>query len=213
LAEDRPRRSGRYLTSDSGGSRAYVSVRPVISLRQPVLAGSHGAATRVVSVPVAVDSIVPPLGSGPGTLARPQTTTRPGGLAGPRRRSPSLRGRVDVRLRLVAVESPVGSNDAVVSEAGALEVLAYLISAARTQLDEAAEYAPMRLITAAQKLGRHMAPRSAGPVRRVVEVLDAFAPTSTPRTDRDGYIAQLDTVCVALADCLLALSEPSPPEG
>ena len=93
-----------------------------------------------------------------------------------------------------------------------MEVLAYLISAARTQIDEAAEYAPMRLITAAQKLGRHMAPDAAGPIRDVLGVLDRFAPTSTPRTDRDAYVAQLDELCVALADCLLALTGSTPPE-
>ncbi len=89
-----------------------------------------------------------------------------------------------------------------------MEVLAYLITAARTQVDEAAEYAPMRLITAAQKLGRHMASDAASPVRKLLGVLDTFAPTSTPRTDRDAYVARLDTLCVALADCLLVLAKP-----
>jgi Family of unknown function (DUF6092) len=111
------------------------------------------------------------------------------------------------------MEAPVGSDDAVVSEAAAIEVLAYLICAARTQVDEAAEYAPMRLITAAQKLGRHLSPNARGPIREVLRALDTFAPTSTPRTDRDAYVAQLDAVCVALADCLLALTRPSPPQG
>jgi Family of unknown function (DUF6092) len=94
-----------------------------------------------------------------------------------------------------------------------MEVLAYLISAARTQIDEAAEYAPMRLITAAQKLGRHMALNATAPIRDLLGVLDGFAPTSTPRTDREAYVAQLDALCVNLADCLLVLTEsPSPEE-
>ena len=37
-------------------------------------------------------------------------------------------------------------------EGEAVELLAYLVTAARTQLDEAAEYAPMRLLTAAARL-------------------------------------------------------------
>jgi hypothetical protein len=35
----------------------------------------------------------------------------------------------------------------VLSEAEGLELLAYLVTAARTQLDEAAEYGPFRLLT------------------------------------------------------------------
>jgi Family of unknown function (DUF6092) len=91
-----------------------------------------------------------------------------------------------------------------------MEVLAYLITAARTQVDEAAEYAPMRLLTAAQKLGRHMAGEASGPIRELLWVLDTFAPTSTRRTDRAAYVAKLDALCVALADCLLVLAESRP---
>jgi Family of unknown function (DUF6092) len=108
---------------------------------------------------------------------------------------------------LMVVEADDG---AVLSEAAAMEVLAYLITAARTQVDEAAEYAPMRLITAAQKLGRHLAAGATDPIRELVEVLDTFAPTSTPRTDRAAYVARLDALCEALADCLLVLAG-SPP--
>ncbi len=39
-------------------------------------------------------------------------------------------------------------DQASISEAKALEVLAYLVTAARTQLDEAAEYGPLRMMTA-----------------------------------------------------------------
>jgi Family of unknown function (DUF6092) len=112
-----------------------------------------------------------------------------------------------MRLQLAVVES---DNGAVLSEAATVEVLAYLITAARTQIDEAAEYAPMRLITAAQKLGSHMAAGASGPVRDLLGVLETFAPTGTPRTDRAAYVARLDTLCVALADCLLMLAGSAP---
>jgi hypothetical protein len=92
----------------------------------------------------------------------------------------------------------------VLTEASALDVLAYLISAARTQLDEAAEYAPMRLMTAARKLADHLAPRASAPVLTLISALDTLPPTATPRADREAYIARLDAICVALADCLLA---------
>ncbi len=42
----------------------------------------------------------------------------------------------------------------VLNEDEALELLAYLITAARTQVDEAAEYGPLRLLTAARRLDR-----------------------------------------------------------
>jgi nitroreductase len=96
----------------------------------------------------------------------------------------------------------------VLSEAAAMEVLAYLITAVRTQLDEAAEYAPLRLLTAAQRLAGHMAPHASAPVRQLIATLDAMPPTATPR-DRDAYTAKVDEICVALADCLLALHPSS----
>ena len=40
----------------------------------------------------------------------------------------------------------------VLTEDEALELLAFLVTAARTQLDEAAEYGPLRLLTAAGRL-------------------------------------------------------------
>ncbi len=45
----------------------------------------------------------------------------------------------------------------VLDEDEALELLAYLVTAARTQVDEAAEYGPLRLLTAAHRLGERVA--------------------------------------------------------
>ena len=50
----------------------------------------------------------------------------------------------------------------VLDEDEALELLAYLLTAARTQVDEAAEYGPLRLLTAAHRLADRIAPRSSG---------------------------------------------------
>jgi hypothetical protein len=85
-----------------------------------------------------------------------------------------------------------------------LDVLAYLITAARTQLDEAAEYAPMRMLTAAQRLGAAMHADAPAPTRDLIDALLAVPPTATPGADRDRYVAILDELCTALADCLLA---------
>jgi hypothetical protein len=89
---------------------------------------------------------------------------------------------------------------AVLDEDRALELLAYLVTAARTQVDEAAEYGPMRLLTAARRLGEAIAPHAspataafvAGPLAAVPEL-------AVPRDGRDGYTARLDDLCRALA--------------
>lgn len=101
-----------------------------------------------------------------------------------------------------------GRVDGVSTEA-ATEVLAYLVSAARTQLDEAAEYAPMRLLTAAQRLAAALPEEAPGPVRDLVAALGAIPPTATPTADRTAYIALVDDLCTVLADCLLAQDPPS----
>lgn len=93
----------------------------------------------------------------------------------------------------------------VVSEAAALEVLAFLITAARTQLDEAAEYAPLRLLSAARKLGEAIAERASDPVRELIAQIEAMPATATPSSDPKAYAALVDGLCVALADCLLAV--------
>ena len=85
-----------------------------------------------------------------------------------------------------------------------MEVLAYLVTAARTQLDEAAEYAPLRLLTAAQRLAGHLEPHASAAVRPLIAALESMPPTATPR-DRDAYTAKVDEICVVLADCLLDL--------
>jgi hypothetical protein len=87
-----------------------------------------------------------------------------------------------------------------------VEVLAYLITAARTQLDEAAEYAPMRILTAAQRLGDALRPDAPDALRRLISALDAVPPTATPRTDRAAYTSMVDGLCAELADCLIALT-------
>lgn len=99
----------------------------------------------------------------------------------------------------------------VLTEDEALELLAYLVTAARTQLDEAAEYGPLRLLTAAGRLAEFMAPRVSpatralltGPMRDVPD-------TATRSADPDRYAARLDAVSRALADHLVARFDLGP---
>ncbi len=91
------------------------------------------------------------------------------------------------------------------TEEAAVELLAYLITAARTQLDEAAEYAPLRLLGAARKLSEHMAAKASPPVRGLLSSLESLPATATPSEDPEAYAARLDLICVAVAECLLGL--------
>jgi hypothetical protein len=93
----------------------------------------------------------------------------------------------------------------VLDEDDALELLAYLVTAARTQVDEAAEYGPMRLLTAAHRLGERIGDRSSEATGALVAGALAELPLlAVPRDDRDEYVARLDDACAALAAHLTA---------
>src|SRR5262245_26777846 len=93
----------------------------------------------------------------------------------------------------------------VLTEEEALEVLAFLVSAARTQLTEAAEYAPLRMLTAAGRLAELMGPRASPETRAFLagplgEIRDAVLRSGDPT----AYADQLDRACAALARHLVA---------
>jgi hypothetical protein len=97
----------------------------------------------------------------------------------------------------------------VLDEDEALELLAYLVTAARTQVDEAAEYGPLRLLTAARRLGQVIAPRSSDATAAFVGgSLDPMPELAVPRAGRDDYVARLDELCRALALHLVARFAP-----
>jgi uncharacterized protein DUF6092 len=93
----------------------------------------------------------------------------------------------------------------VLTEDEALELLAFLVTAARTQLDEAAEYGPLRLLMAASQLADSIAARVspetraflAGPLSQILE-------TAVRTADPAGYASKLDVVCRAVAQHLVA---------
>ena len=55
----------------------------------------------------------------------------------------------------------------VLDEDDALELLAFLVTAARTQVEEAAEYGPMRLLSAAHRLAETIGPRASEGTREL----------------------------------------------
>jgi hypothetical protein len=88
----------------------------------------------------------------------------------------------------------------ILDEDDALELLAFLVTAARTQVDEAAEYGPMRLLTAAHRLGELIGERGSAETSAAVSAaLARMPPLAVPRDDRDGYVARLDELCRSLA--------------
>jgi Family of unknown function (DUF6092) len=88
----------------------------------------------------------------------------------------------------------------VLDEDEALELLAYLVTAARTQVDEAAEYGPMRLLTAAHRLAAGIAPRSSEATAAFIAgPLEGMPVLAVPREDREAYTGRLDELCRALA--------------
>ena len=91
----------------------------------------------------------------------------------------------------------------VLTEDEALEVLAYLVTAARTQVDEAAEYGSLRLITAAGRLSDFVAPRASPATRALLEGPLRRMPATATKSNDPEYAAKLDAVCAALADYLV----------
>lgn len=88
----------------------------------------------------------------------------------------------------------------VLTEDEALELLAYLVTSARTQVDEAQEYGPLRLLTAARRLGEAIAARSSDATAGFVNgPLTALPELAVPKAGREEYVARLDQVCRDLA--------------
>jgi hypothetical protein len=88
----------------------------------------------------------------------------------------------------------------ILDEDDALELLAFLVTAARTQVDEAAEYGPMRLLTAAHRLGELIGARGSAETSAAVSAaLAGMPPLAVPREERDAYVARLDELCRSLA--------------
>src|SRR5262249_43668953 len=92
----------------------------------------------------------------------------------------------------------------VLSEDEALELMAFLVTAARTQVDEAAEYGSLRLLTAAGRLAEVITERvspETGEVLRgpLKQMPDLAVRTAAPA----GYVAALDRVCRAVGEHLV----------
>ena len=93
----------------------------------------------------------------------------------------------------------------VLTEDEALELLAFLVTAARTQLDEAAEYGPLRLLAAAGRLAELMAERASPATRQFLAgPLRALPDTALRSVDPGKYATELDAVCQAVGEHLVS---------
>ena len=91
----------------------------------------------------------------------------------------------------------------VLNEDEALELVAFLVTAARTQVDEAAEYGSLRLLTAASRLAELIAERVSSETRTFLTGPLKQMPDLAVRTaDPAGYVKSLDAVCRAVGEHL-----------
>jgi len=92
----------------------------------------------------------------------------------------------------------------VLDEADAVELLVYLVTAARTQVDEAAEYAPMRLLTAACRLAEMAEPDASAGLRPLLrDIRQGCSETAVRAGDPAGYVERLDALCRTVAEFLV----------
>jgi hypothetical protein len=92
----------------------------------------------------------------------------------------------------------------VLDEDDGVELLAYLVTAARTQGDEAAEYAPLRLLTAAGRLAEMIEPNASAGLRPLLrDVRQGCSETAVQAGDPAGYVDRLDALCRTVADYLV----------
>ncbi|MER6076508.1 DUF6092 family protein [Streptomyces sp. NPDC001817] len=98
----------------------------------------------------------------------------------------------------------------VLSEDDAAELLSYLVTAARIQLDEAAENAPKRLLTAAGRLAEMIGPQAGSSLQPLLaEIRRQADETAVQAGDSDAYRAQVDGLCRTLATHLVSRLGPA----
>jgi hypothetical protein len=92
----------------------------------------------------------------------------------------------------------------VLDEGDGVELLAYLVTAARTQVDEAVEYAPMRLLTAAGRLAEMAEPNASDGLRPLLrDIRRGCSETAVRAGDPAGYAERLDALCRTVAEYLV----------
>ena len=96
----------------------------------------------------------------------------------------------------------------VLTESDAIELYTLLVMSARTQLDEPAKYASMRLLDVATRMAM-MIEGNVSPVLQTMltETTDSISQSYNAMADKTAYAAAIDTVCAQVATFLVATSE------
>jgi len=94
----------------------------------------------------------------------------------------------------------------VMNEEEAMELLAFLVTAARIQVDEPPDYAPMRLLTAAERLKGFVLERVSPEGRAFLEGFLNPAPHPLRRAGFEQYVSSLDDLCREMAKHLVEQS-------
>lgn len=88
----------------------------------------------------------------------------------------------------------------VLNEDEAMELLALLLTSARIQMDEPAQYGPLRLLTAAERLSGFIQPRASEGAQELLDKLITVIPDMHMRmVDTEAYVASLDDLCGDIA--------------
>ena len=96
---------------------------------------------------------------------------------------------------------PDRSKTMVLSEAEALELFAFLLSSARTQMDDPANYASMRLLSAAENLREYIRARVSPETRDLLtDTDDLTTHAQIYMSDEDAYRSDLDELCRMTAE-------------
>ncbi len=101
-------------------------------------------------------------------------------------------------------EATVRESTPILTEDEAIELYAFLLTSARSQLDDPCEYASMRLLSAAEDLRDRIIDRVGPETRahlRQTEEATAFAQTHT--NDLEAYTSTLDELCARAARFLV----------
>ena len=98
----------------------------------------------------------------------------------------------------------------VLKEHEAIELLALLITSARIQMDEPAQYGPLRLLTATERLSSAILERASDKSREFLQDnIERIPEMHMQMSDIEAYTANLDELCRQVADCLLRHSSLS----
>ena len=95
----------------------------------------------------------------------------------------------------------------VLTEEEGLELLAFMFSSARIQLDEPCQYASMRLLNGAEKVRDFIRERVSPDTRRLLDGTDEMTAHAQMHTaDREDYTETLDKLCRYFAHYLVKKS-------